>query len=187
MGKNEREISRIADFIFEAGMLKDTPRSGWLTIGIKNPESVAEHSFRTGIIGLILAKLEGANEEKVMKLCLLHDLEETRLGDLHSVNKLYLKETKSACEDVFLGLFCEKEFIGLAKELKGMKTKEAVIAKDADRLEMVFQAKEYSDQGKKYIEDWIKSGMSGLSTKSAKRIAKEALLRDSRKWLFGIK
>ncbi len=179
--------ARLVDFLFEAGMLKDTPRSGWLTIGIKDPESVAEHSFRTALIGWVLAKLEKANWERVLGMCLLHDLEETRLGDLHTVNRVYLKEKKSAYADIFKGLFCESEMKELARELKEMKTKEAVIARDADKLEMVFQAKEYRDQGKKYAEDWIRSGMRGLRTKSAERIAREALKRDSREWLFGIK
>jgi putative hydrolase of HD superfamily len=179
--------ARLVDFLFEAGMLKDTPRSGWLTIGIKDPESVAEHSFRVALIGWALAKLEKADEGKVLKMCLLHDLEETRLGDLHTLNRVYLEEKKSACSDIFKGLFCEKEMSGLVKEQKGMKTKEAIVARDADKLEMVLQAKEYKDQGKKYCEDWIDSGMKGLKTKSAKRIAKEALKQDSREWLFRIK
>ncbi|MFH1471136.1 MAG: HD domain-containing protein [Candidatus Micrarchaeota archaeon] len=181
--KRNRDIG-IVDFLFEAGMLKDTPRSGWLTIGIKNPESVAEHSFRTALIGLVLAKLEGADEGRVMKMCLLHDLEETRLGDLHTVNRVYLEEKRYAYADIFRGLFCEKEMNGLVEEQKALKTKEAVIARDADKLEMVFQAKEYKDLGREYVEDWIKSGMDGLRTESAKRIAKEAIKRDSKNWLF---
>jgi putative hydrolases of HD superfamily len=184
MAKKE---ARLVDFLFEAGMLKDTPRSGWLTIGIRSPESVAEHSFRVALVGWALAKLEKADDGKVLKMCLLHDLEETRLGDLHTVNRVYLGEKKGAAKDMLAGLFCGKEMEGLLKEFCEQKTPESIIAKDADKLEMVLQAKEYKDQGKKYVEDWVRSGMKGLKTKSAKRIAKEALKRDSRGWLFRIK
>ena len=184
MGKAEVSI---VDFLFESGALKDTPRSGWQTIGIKQPESVADHSFRVALVGWVLAKLEKADEGKVVRMCLLHDLEESRLGDLHTVNRKYLVEKGSAYADIFKGLFCGKEFGELVKELKGMKTKEAIIARDADRLEMVFQAKEYADQGKRYVGDWIRTGTESLKTESAKRIAREVVGRDSRAWLFGIK
>ena len=45
----------VAEFIEKAERLKLIPRSGWLKIGIKSPESVAEHSFRTALIKFILA------------------------------------------------------------------------------------------------------------------------------------
>jgi putative hydrolase of HD superfamily len=181
------EISRTVQFLFEVGLLKDTPRSGWLTIGIKDPESVAEHSFRTAIVGLILAKMENADEEKVLKMCLLHDIEETRLGDLHTVNKAYLKEKRKAYPDILGKLFCEGEMKGLLREFCEGRTRESTIAKDADRLEMVLQAKEYCDLGKRYAEDWIKSGMAELKTKSARKLAKQSLKTDSKEWLFKIK
>ncbi|MGM5481989.1 MAG: HD domain-containing protein, partial [Nanobdellota archaeon] len=73
-------------FFHEAGFLKSVPRSGWHFIGNKNPESVAEHSFRTTIIGYFLAKQEGADANTVVKICLFHDLSETRLGDFNKVN-----------------------------------------------------------------------------------------------------
>ena len=168
-------------------MLKDTPRSGWLTIGIKDAESVAEHSFRTALVGWILAKMEGASEETVIKMCLLHDLEEARIGDVHAVGKMYLKETRSAYKDAFRGLFCEKEMAGLVSEMKAGKTREAVLANDADKLEMIFQAKEYSDLGNPYSKEWIKKGMSRLKSNAAKKVAKEVIKRDSRKWLFEVK
>ncbi len=179
-------MGKTAEFLFEAGLLKNIPRSGWLTIGIKNPESVAEHSFRAALVGWVLAKMEGADEEKVIKMCILHDLEEARLGDLHTVNRVYLKEQRKAYPDILKGLFCEKEMESLLKEMGELKSPEAIIAKDADRLEMVLQAKEYKDEGRNYVEDWIKSGMNGLKTKSAKKLAKEITGSDSRSWLFSI-
>ena len=54
-------LAGIATFLHEAGHLKNLPRSGWLLLGIAPPESVAEHSFRVGVIGIALAVLEGAD------------------------------------------------------------------------------------------------------------------------------
>ena len=74
-------------FIFEIGALKRTKRSGWETIGISG-ESVADHSFRTAVIGYIIAKEEGEKDiADVLLLSLFHDVHETRVGDLNRMNK----------------------------------------------------------------------------------------------------
>ena len=43
---------------------KRVKRSGWWVAGIDDPESVAEHSYRTALLGYILASLEGADPTK---------------------------------------------------------------------------------------------------------------------------
>ena len=63
-------INTILDFVAEAGMLKNVSRSGWSVLGIKNMESVAEHSFRCAIIGYLLAHMEDASVDKVVLMAL---------------------------------------------------------------------------------------------------------------------
>ena len=50
-------MKNLANFLFEAGMLKRTPRTGFQFLG-SGAESVAEHSFRTSLIGYTLAQLD---------------------------------------------------------------------------------------------------------------------------------
>ncbi|MBI4399321.1 HD domain-containing protein, partial [Candidatus Micrarchaeota archaeon] len=89
------------DFLYEVGLLKRTPRSGWLTIGIKDCESVAEHSFRCAILGYVLARMEKANVEKIVLLCLFHDVPEARIGDLHLIARKYVsKNYKKLVKDI---------------------------------------------------------------------------------------
>ena len=58
--------------------LKNIPRQGWKEkLGINNPESVAEHSYSTAAISMILSDLEGLNTEKIIKMALLHVLAES--------------------------------------------------------------------------------------------------------------
>ena len=81
----------ICNFLFEIGMLKRTPRTGLQFLG-SGKESVAEHCFRVIIIGYTLAKLNTqVDENKVLKMTLLHDILESQTGDLNYVNKKYLK------------------------------------------------------------------------------------------------
>jgi putative hydrolase of HD superfamily len=76
-----------ADLIFELGTLKRAKRTGWWIAGVKDPESIAEHSFRTVIIGTMLAAMEGADPARVALLCALHDTQETRVGDIPHVGR----------------------------------------------------------------------------------------------------
>ena len=84
-------MKNLANFFFEVGMLKRTPRTGFQFLG-SGTESVAEHSFRTAIIGYTLARQDGtADVGRVLQLCLFHDIPEARTGDLNYVNKKYVK------------------------------------------------------------------------------------------------
>ncbi len=78
-------------FIFETGMLKRAKRTGWWIAGLNDPESIAEHSFRAAIVGTVLAAMEGVNPARVALLCLLHDTQETRVGDIPHISRRYLE------------------------------------------------------------------------------------------------
>ena len=86
----EPEVEGLTNFLYEMGLLKRYKRTGWMIAGIDNPESIAEHSFRTAIIGYLLAVMEGADPAKTAALCLFHDTQETRIGDVPSVGKAYV-------------------------------------------------------------------------------------------------
>src|SRR5579884_4069388 len=114
-------------------------------MGVRDPESVAEHSYRTAVIGYVLAALEGASPEKTAALCLFHDTAETRIGDLPWVAKRYLN-TKEA-ERVVLKEQIEQlpkkaaNAIGaLTNEYKDHSSLEAKLAREADLLECLLQA-----------------------------------------------
>ncbi len=165
------------DFIFQLGNLKRTPRSGWLSIGIKDCESVAEHSFRAAFVAYLIAKAEGLSKEEcreALLLALSHDVHEARLGDLHKLAKQYAKpDDARAMKDAF----------GALEELSPKNQKLADIVRDADLLEMFFQAKEYLDEGNPYAKEWL--APEKLKTAAAKRICAKMSKRDSRGWLLG--
>ncbi len=86
-------------------MLKRSPRTGYQFLGTGG-ESVADHSFRMTIVGYVLASMEPeADGNKVVLMCLFHDLPETRTGDHNYVNKRYTQvDEESALEDQVRGL-----------------------------------------------------------------------------------
>jgi len=181
-------MKNIANFLFEAGMLKRTPRSGFQFLGT-GAESVAEHIFRTTYIGYALGRLaQNINVEHLIKMCLFHDLPEARTGDLNYVNKKYVKaDEKKAVKDLAATLPFGKEIEELVMEYEEGKTKEALLARDADQLEMILALKEYKDLGNTYAEEWLTFSMKRLQTDSAKELARVILETDSSLWWFSDK
>jgi len=98
-------------------MLKRIQRTGWAFFG-DGDESVAEHALRTAVIGYTLAKLRpGGDEARLVKMCLLHDLPETRIGDLNYVHKRYVKADEArAVNDLASTVPFGREYEGLIDE-----------------------------------------------------------------------
>src|SRR5258708_32840707 len=70
--------------------LKRSKRTGWWIAGIKDPETIAEHSWRTAVIGAVLATMEGADPAKAALLATFHDTQETRIGDIPWIGRRYI-------------------------------------------------------------------------------------------------
>ncbi|RLI74453.1 phosphohydrolase [Archaeoglobales archaeon] len=167
-------MNKLVKFIHEMGSLKNIPRSGWLKMGIKNPESVAEHSFRTAIIAFFIAYLETNDFEKAYKasfFALIHDIPESRTLDLHRLSKRYVNVKSNIFEE-------QLEFLPLKilKEIDDVKD----FVEDADKLELLFQAKEYSEFTESTL---IYTKNLEFKTKTAKSIAEVCRKRDHRWWM----
>jgi putative hydrolase of HD superfamily len=181
-------MKNIANFLFEAGMLKRTPRSGFQFLGT-GAESVAEHIFRTTYIGYALGKIDtNVDVDRLIKMCLFHDLPEARTGDLNYVNKKYVEANeKKALTDLAQTLPFGNDISELVQEFIDGKTKEARMARDADQLEMILALKEYKDLGNKYADEWLEFSLKRLQTEPAKKLAESILITDSSLWWFSDK
>lgn len=178
-------MDRIVEFLFEVGMLKRTPRSGWQFLD-GGSESVAEHVYRTTMVAYVLARLEGTvDTERVLRLALIHDLPEARTGDLNYVNQKYVTadETRAA-DDMTRGLPFGDELRELMAEYRGESSPEAVLAHDADQLEMLLELKEKHDSGCQAAADWTPFVLRRLRTDAAKDLADRILAGDSASWWF---
>src|SRR5512139_1392343 len=181
-------MKNIANFLFEAGMLKRTPRSGFQFLG-SGAESVAEHIFRTTYVGYALGMLEqSADTDRIIKMCLFHDLPEARTGDLNYVNKKYVTaDERKAVKDLTDTVPFGRELLEIINEYEEGKTAEALLARDADQLEMILALKEYKDIGNRYAEEWLSFSLRRLRTDAAKRLAQVILETDSSLWWFSDK
>jgi len=178
-------MDSIANFLFEVGMLKRTPRTGFRFLG-SGCESVAEHILRTIFIGFALSKLEpDLDELKVLKICLVHDLPEARTGDMNYMYKKYVTvHEEKAVRELTETLFFGDEIKSIIDEFNEKKTKEALIAHDADQLALILQLKEYGDLGNKYTGEWIEFARRRLHTDAARKLALSIIKTDSSEWWF---
>jgi putative hydrolase of HD superfamily len=181
----DQPLAGIAAFLFEMGHLKHLPRSGWLLLGIPQPETVAEHSFRVGIVGVALAALEGADVGRTAALCLLHDAHETRIGDVPSVGRAYVTtavpEAVSAHQTSAMPDKVAKVFQDLTTEYEAAETLESKVARDADKIETLLQAAEYETQGHD-TGPWRETSVAALRTESGQHLARAINAADPRAW-----
>lgn len=61
-----KKLDKILDFMVEVDKLKRVKRTGWVNSGIKDPESVADHSFSMAILAYMIAKTRKLDAEKAM-------------------------------------------------------------------------------------------------------------------------
>lgn len=181
----ERErLRRLVDFLYEAGMLRHTPRSGYAFLG-SGRESVAEHCHRTAVIGYVLARLSGADPARTVLLCLFHDLAETRTGDLNYVQQLYCTaDERSALADATAGTGLTDDILDFHAEFEARETPEALLAKDADQLDLILNLKRESDLGNPYAAKWLDNAEQRLRTPPARDLAAAVRSTDHTDWWF---
>ena len=108
------------------------------------PESVAEHSWRTALMAMLTASaFPEADMDKVIRMCLIHDLGEAFTGDIPSFDKT---EADSKTEELALRQWVQtfpsperEEWLALYEEMEAQQTQEAQIYKALDKLEAVIQ------------------------------------------------
>ncbi len=173
--KSHKNLKSLINFIAEAGLLKRVQRSGWWVVGIDHAESVAAHSFRCAVIGYILAREEKADVEKVLLMTLFNDIHEARIGDFHKMAQRYF-DAKAAETKAFyaqaraLPPLFNQELVRLRRDYVGQRSRESVIARDADILECLIQAREYCAFGFREAAKFTRQAPRFLKTKTARAL-----------------
>jgi putative hydrolase of HD superfamily len=183
---DDAETDATARLIYETGLLKLSKRTGWWLCGVKEPESIAEHSFRTAIIAGLLAGIEGADPARATLLAVWHDSQETRLGDIPYLGRRYLQaaSNEQVTEHQTTGLpaTLSSHIRSLVHDYENGDSLEVQCAHDADKLDCLFQAIEYRDSGHQNVAGWIQSSRTSLRTKAAEQLADAAVAMTSQRW-----
>ncbi len=133
------------DILHVAEKLKDTTRH--CTTTNRRTESVAEHSWRISLMAFLLRhEFPDLNIDKVVDMCLIHDLGECFTGDIPTFIKT---DDDREVEDSLLNKWVKslpgelsKDMADLYKEMEAQETKEAKLYKALDKLEALIQHNE---------------------------------------------
>ncbi|HUN34276.1 MAG TPA: HD domain-containing protein [Trebonia sp.] len=181
------EARDITAFLYELGQLKRYPRTGWLTAGVPSPESVADHSYRASVIAAVIATMEGADPQRAAFLALWHDSQETRTTDLSHLTKQYVTPTPNvevtSAQVARLPGALARVISEAVAEYEARGTQEARCARDADKIELLLQAREYTDQGHPGLRPFIDSALAALRTAAGRELAAEAQRQGFLDWV----
>jgi len=168
----------LEEFFQKVVELKNVPRQGWIEkLENTNPESVAEHSYSTAVISMILSDLEGLNTEKIIKMALLHDLAESIIGDIIPDNMA--KNEKVRKENIAMKQILKnlpdkiaEPYFEIWNEYQKNSSQEAILLHDIDKLEMAFQTKFYQDKGisKEKLQTFFNTAKKEIKNKNLRNI-----------------
>jgi putative hydrolase of HD superfamily len=94
-----KKIDKELDFFLEIGKLKTMPRTGWVLRGVRNPETIAEHTFLLAIAVWIFGRRKKLNLEKMLKIALIHEICEIYAGDVTPYDE-YLAGNKKRVKEI---------------------------------------------------------------------------------------
>jgi 5'-deoxynucleotidase YfbR-like HD superfamily hydrolase len=160
------------------GRLKRLIRSGWLRHNIPEPESVADHSFRTVFMAMVLGDILDVDSEKLLRMAVLHDLAEVMAGDITPHNGISREEKRKMEEEGLRKLLGDipnaNSYIKLWLEYEARKSKEAKILREIDKLEMAISAVEYQKMSpEEDLYEFIKEADSQIKSPEIRLLLKE--------------
>jgi len=174
--------------MYEIGAVRLIPRQ-WHRFHMGNVGDLADHHFRVLWLALLIAAREKAdiNHEKMMKMALVHDIAESRTGDVDYLARQYvIRNEEQGLADMLDGTVLQEEFIQIAKEYEERTCLEAKIVKDADNLDVDMELQEQSSQGHQLPDQWLEKrqivGKTKLYTDTARKMQAQIMKSNPHDW-----
>jgi putative hydrolase of HD superfamily len=146
-------MNQVIRFMMMAEKLKDVFRTGWKLSGVDRPESVADHTFGVAFLSMLLGDQLNLDTERMIKMALIHDVTESKLGDIHYESQKYLgKAALQKAEEQAAKEILTDAYLDIWKEFTARSTREAQIVAACDKLELYMQALRYEKAGHRGLE-----------------------------------
>lgn len=173
----------VRDFYWLIEHLKTTKRRGWVDRGL-DADSIAAHIYGAMALGWFIAKEEGVDQYKVVEMLLVHDLVMSKMVDVTPATGRYQEkehmeeEAKNQVAEILPGDLKEK-YLSLFDEFQAVQTKEAQVAREADKLETLLQGEAYEAETGRYdiLDEFLGTYMNVFTTKIGKQIYEEISVR----------
>jgi len=173
----------LLDFFNTVADLKKIPRKGWKDkVGLLTPESVADHSYNTAVMAMVLSDLKEFDTEKILRMALLHDVAESVTGDF-TPEEISKKDKRKLENNAMLDILSKlpsklaNSYTKIWKEYQNGNSKEAILVHEIDRLEMALQARKYRSEGypKEKLEMFFSAAKKEIKSKEVLAILDKIL------------
>lgn len=175
----------ILEFLLRSFRLKDEVRVGWDLRNVRDPESVADHSWGTALLCLLFASEARVDEAVALRIALVHDLAEAETGDIAaredprdrdvSIEEKALLEER-AMQALTSGV--DRRLREAWDQYETRATPEAIFVRDMNLLDMCLQALYYErenrysgarrDEG--VLDEFFRSADARITTETGRRL-----------------
>lgn len=145
-------------------LLKDQDRTGWVNMGIPNPEHIGDHMYRMGVICMTLDLPSELDRAKCVAIALCHDISESLVGDIVPHDPHVDKEEKSKREYKAILYLSEivseynpkigQQLLDYWLDYELQRNGEAVVVKDVDKYELLLQTFHYERKHDKRMDEF---------------------------------
>ena len=163
----------LLDFFNIVADLKKIPRKGWKEkVGLRTPESVADHSYNTAVMAMVLSDLKEFDTEKILRMALLHDMAESITGDF-TPEEISKNDKRKLENHAMLEILSKlptklaRNYTKIWNEYQDENSKESILVHEIDRLEMALQASKYHSEGypKEKLEMFFSTAKKEIKSK----------------------
>jgi len=181
-----KDFTADVNFLFEMGSVRFISRMWHRFLG-GDFANLADHHFRMYWIAMVIAEHEGADINTVGKMVMVHDISESRAGDVDYLARQYVERNEQlAITDMLRGTAVEAEFLGIWQQYEDRTSLEAKVAKDADNLDVDFELAEQAASGWPLKARWQDNrrfvAAEKLYTQTAKQIFAALETADPHAW-----
>jgi putative hydrolase of HD superfamily len=159
-------IVEMIDALIELQRLKTLDRTGWTLRGqAPGAESVAAHSYGVAVAAMMLAdevRARGVEVdiERVLRVALMHDWAEARLGDMPRTAVSYFgattrrKAERAAFDDIVREVAGRESYSALHEDYENRESLEARLVKAADIVDLLVQALAFERAGVRGLDEF---------------------------------
>lgn len=160
--------------------LKHSERQGWKDKDVERPrDTIASHSLGASLLGWVMAEKEDLDSDKIVKMLVMHDLIMGYVEDYTPEDEEFdsKKDMEREAFDKLVEVVPEEireDFTSLFQELQNQETGDARLAKEADKMDTLLQARSYSqDSDKKFLQEFVESYRDYFSSETGKSMLGE--------------
>lgn len=149
-------LGNLFAFLHILTRLKSTRRTGWVDFGIHEPESIADHMYRMGMICMLTNNHDTLNYSRCVSIAVVHDMAEALVGDItpHDPVSKEEKHRRELAAMEYITQTVLKPFnaraadniLELWNEYEDVSSPEARFVKDIDKFELLVQMVEFEFQ-----------------------------------------